>query len=132
MRTTLPYLAIALAGVLCATACSATPASAPVDARYDFSSCKDSWPQATDPDGGHVGCGDGAYVVGVTTRRHPEISRLIFNPAQPRVSITARVSAPANRSLQGVGCWSDVAHGYLFMTATDGTFMILRQSEPGI
>jgi hypothetical protein len=51
---------------------------------------------------------------------------------RPRVSITAQVSAAANQALQGVGCWRDPAHGYLFMTSTDGTFAILRQSVPGI
>jgi len=132
MRTHLTYLAIALAGAVCAPACSPSHASAPVDLRYDFSSCRDTWPQVTDPDGGHVGCRDGAYVIGVATRGHPEISRVVYGPVQPRVSITTRVSTVANRSVQGVGCWRDPAHGYLFVSSTDGTFAILRQAVRGI
>jgi hypothetical protein len=42
------------------------------------------------------------------------------------------VTAPPLQSTQGIGCWRDPAHGYLFMTATDGSFAILRSSEPGI
>lgn len=113
-------------------ACGGSASSGPVDMRFDFSTCKNALPVATDPDGSHVGCRNGAYEIGVNTRRSPEIGRAIFGPPQPRVSMTAHVAAPPLQSTQGVGCWRDPAHGYLFMTATDGSFAILRSSEPGI
>src|SRR5438552_18046685 len=122
--------AAALGGAACTQA--REDVSGPVNARYDFASCRHTWPTATDPDGGHVGCRDGAYEIGVATQGHPEISRVVYGPAQPRVAMTAHMTAPPLKSAQGLGCWRDTQHGYLFLTATDDPVAILRASSDDI
>jgi hypothetical protein len=113
-------------------ACGDMSSSSPVDTRYDFAACQDVWPPATDPDGSYVKCRGGAYEVRVMSAQRPEVSRVVYGPAQARVAIAADVMSAPEQSSQGVGCWRDPAHGYLFMTATDGEFAILRVSSEGL
>jgi len=69
-----------------ACACGDRSSSGPVDTRYDFAACQDVWSPATDPDGSYVKCRGGAYEVRVMSAQRPEVSRVVYGPAQARVA----------------------------------------------
>jgi hypothetical protein len=105
------------------------PSSLPVE--DDFSSCSTGWSTDTD-EFVSLSCTDGAYRMLIKNPLKPQNARIFFSTGVESLNVEADASRRAGpKTVEekgflafGVGCWSSLVQGYIFLISPDGVWGI--------